>query len=58
MKGEEQFVDLVLTDTTTITLLPFSSVTPPSSADTSIAVSHIDTEEQDDEDDCVFSLEL
>lgn len=58
MNGEERAVDLVLTDTTTITILPFSTMTPPSPDDMSIAVSHIDTEEQDDDDDCVFSLEL
>jgi hypothetical protein len=57
MNGEERVVDLVLTDTT-ITLLPFSTMTPPSPDDKSIAVSHIDTDEQDDYDDFVFSLEL
>lgn len=57
LKGGERVVDLVLTDAT-ITLLPFSSVTPPSPDDMSTAVSHIYTEEEDDDDDCVFSLEL
>lgn len=56
IKGEERVVDLVLTDTT-ITLRSFSAVTPPCDNMNNMSTVE-DTEEQDNDDDCVFSLEL
>lgn len=56
IKREERVVDLVLTDTT-ITLRPFSAVTPTCDDIHNMSIVE-NTEEQDDEDDCVFSLEL